>query len=246
MFMHNKKNILVIGATSAIITPFLDYLENNDNYNLRVTIRTMDTFIGGLNVFSVCDLSKIEDILNLINKIKQDHFDYIYYNASITSDFITDYNVNFYAFYLICESLKQKINTKIILTSSISYLNITLTKPKLKDDILYNYRYTKKLALIYAYNSIQNDYISNIRLIHPGLSYTKLFKKLHPHLGFLKPFLNSPKKIFKTFKYSLEQDYNKKCILSPGLFKVKIKKINEKRITKNEYIIMKDYLRYVN
>lgn len=244
--MKKVTNVLVIGATSTLIKPFLEYLENDDNYYLRVTIRTKDTFVGGLNVFSICDLSKKEDVLNLINKIKQDHFDYIYYNASVVSDFKTDYNVNFYAFYLICESLKKEDNTKIILTSSISYLNIKLIKPKLKDDLLYNYRYTKKLALIYAYNSIKNDLISNIRLIHPGLSYTKLFKKLHPNLWFIKPFLNSPNKIFFTFKYSLEQEYNKEYILSPGIFKVKIKKINEKRITKNEYKIMKEYCRYVN
>lgn len=228
----NQKRILVIGATSTIIADFLHSLKDKGAI-VDVILRNKESKLSEeVNVIGCYNLASKEEVLSLIETIKDRKYDYFYYNASTAGSYNECFMVNFYSFYMIVNKLRDNFN-KIVVTGSISYLNISLLK-KNKSTVLNNYRLTKKMIMLYAYYNLNGIDTS---IVHPGLCYTKLFKKLHPSLTCFRLLLNSPKKAGVPFAYALNK-VEKGYMVGPGMFKPKEKKLKLKKFNYNEYMAL--------
>lgn len=179
------KNIFITGATGEIgqaIIEILLYLKANVIVGYRDLLKanSLKRKYPNVELFDL-DLSNIKSIINSIDIINNMNVDFMIHNAGVASgDLTLNQLVNLLSPYYLINSLKSVSH---IIVGSISYK---------KNDEKDYYSISKKMLMQACYNL--NDQGYDIRLTHPGIVDTILFRQRNKGIlvNLIRPFMNKP------------------------------------------------------
>lgn len=196
------------------------------------------------------DLDSIQDCIILLKKYKMD---YVIINSGVSNNEFhwnsfgieEHFMINFYGPYSLIRAIHQMDKTiPFLMTCSISYKHI---KTSIEDIYLEKYEnindlysHSKRILLQMLY-LLSEDSSYDIRLVHPGISYTELFYKRNNHgvfklfLPIIKHFILSPKQAALNFIYAMSVKPELGYWIGPkGLFEIfgkpRIKKLKKEAL----------------
>lgn len=246
-----NKTVVILGGTGGIgfyITKYLLLLEANvilaarNEKKAEVVINTMKELIPNCNVrYEYLDLLDIDSCNNFTSYLTSNKIDYLFLNSGIYNQetkFINGmdihYLVNFYAPYKMVDNLKEifiQNNTKVIVTSSISYMfskidynDIMAIKCKNKTKL---YGKTKRLLTQMLYLMKEENEGLDIVFAHPGVTASTLFEGLHTNifwkiaLPIMRHVFMSNEKASLPILYGIEVSHDNRHWIGPkGLFQI--------------------------
>lgn len=200
------KTVVITGGTGGIgfhITKYLAYLgakvilaARNKDKTIKV-INEITNLIPNANLeYKYLDLTNMESVNTFISYLENVNIEYLFLNSGIYNQecklingIDIHYMVNFYVPYKIVNTLKEKFiqnNTKIVVTSSISYM---FSKIDLDDILAINcknktklYGKTKRLLTQMLYLLKEENQGLDVVFTHPGVTASTLFEGLHTNL----------------------------------------------------------------
>jgi NAD(P)-dependent dehydrogenase (short-subunit alcohol dehydrogenase family) len=269
------KTVVITGGTGGIgfhISKYLAYLGANVILAARNKTKTdkviaeIKEIVSDANIsYKYLDLTDSSSVLDFISYLDQVKIDYLFLNSGIyhqESKLINGidihYMVNFFVPYKIVDSLKDKFianNTKVVVTSSISYMfskiepNDILSKNCKNKTKLYGK--TKRLLTQMLYLLKEENNRLDIAFAHPGVTASTLFEGLHTNL-FWKIALPIMRHIFMSndkaslpILYAINHNHDNRHWIGPkGLFQVwgypAIKKVKKDLFDIEEIKIIKE------
>lgn len=207
---RSKPTILLIGATGAIgrwiaeEALFLGarlILGVRDIRRGKALIQTLKEKKQDIEAeLAEIDLRSLSSVYRLARELETVKIDYVIINSGVSNPMVREasdgieehFMVNFYAPYrLIRQMHRQDKEICFIVTGSVCYKQL---KTNSEDLFLKEYQHTKDLyshskrILMQMMIILKRDYGYDIRLVHPGITYTELFYQRNRR-GILKPFL---------------------------------------------------------
>jgi NAD(P)-dependent dehydrogenase (short-subunit alcohol dehydrogenase family) len=269
------KTVVITGGTGGIgyhITKYLVHLGANvilAARNETKAIKVINDIINEVNnakiIFKYLDLTNMNSVNCFIDYLNETSIDYLFLNSGIYNQEskIIDgleihYMVNFYVPYKIVDTLKEKFiknNTKVIVTSSISYMfskidpdDILSKKCKNKTKL---YGKTKRLLTQMLYLLKVENKGLDVTFAHPGVTASTLFEGLHTNL-FWKIALPIMRHIFMSndkaslpILYAINHNHDNRHWIGPrGLFQVwgypAVKRVKKDLFNLDEIKILKE------
>lgn len=231
-------------------------LLNRNEEKTKKQIELLKKINPNINInYRLVNIDKFNEVKELVNYLKEIHFDYLILNAAIYNCKVykleTGYNnvfsVNYLVNYYILKELRNKNDfDKIIVIGSIAYKMAKL----IEDDIDYTnhskinkiYGNSKRFLMFSILKEFEND--ERIVIAHPGITYTNLTSHYPKWINWLvcigiRLLFPRPRSAAKVILAGIDKNTNYLEWISPKFFTIwggpiikKIKDVNDEEILK--------------